>query len=215
MGFAVADQNGTQDKGTNQTLEIMALEGSPTNDAMLSAQPEARRNMAQLRLEKFRQVRENLKIRKDELKEKVKDFKLVDQNRMVNQNRVRLAVHALLDIKDELGGIGQRVSEIARDFNLGQQKQLRAEERIVKRSGFVRFFTGGDFNAADELMQRTEEHKLKIQELRTAIATEELDEDTLALLEEQIQNMEQEQNRLHALAQKEKKSKGLLGWIWK
>ena len=35
------------------------------------------------------------------------------------------------------------------------------------------------------------------------------------MMQEQIQQMEQEQLRLQDLAQNEKKSKGLLGWIWK
>ena len=35
------------------------------------------------------------------------------------------------------------------------------------------------------------------------------------MLQEQVQTMEQEQTRLQELSQKEQKSKGLFGWIWK
>jgi len=40
-------------------------------------------------------------------------------------------------------------------------------------------------------------------------------EEVKAMLQEQIQNMEQEQVRLQQLAQNEKKNKGVFGWLWK
>ena len=40
-------------------------------------------------------------------------------------------------------------------------------------------------------------------------------EEIKAMMQEQIQNMEQEQVRLQELAEKEKQSKGLFGWMWK
>nr|MBA4404813.1 hypothetical protein [Nanoarchaeum sp.] len=129
-----------------------------------------------------------------------------------NQNQVRLAVHALLSIENLTGGIGKNVSAIAREFNNSVMSTIRAEEKIQTRSGFTRFFAGGDETTATELESEVEQNELRIQQLTQLRNECQCDQEVKDLMQEQIQLMQQEQTRLRELAQQEKKSKGLFDW---
>ncbi|MBW2982446.1 hypothetical protein KY343_06210 [Candidatus Woesearchaeota archaeon] len=137
------------------------------------------------------------------------------QRAFQNQNEVRLAVHALMEMDNITGGIGPQVREVARNFNNSIQATLRAEERVESRGGFARFFAGGDFESAAEMEQEVSANRERIQQLKQLRDQCPCDEEVKTMLQEQIQQMEQEQDRLQGLAQAERKSKGLLGWIWK
>ena len=113
------------------------------------------------------------------------------------------------------GGIGPQVREVARNFNNSIQSTLRAEEKIEARGRFIRFFAGGDSEAAEELEQQVNQSRQRIQQLKQLRDECDCSEAVKTLMQEQIQNMEQEQDRLQGLAQAERKSKGMLGWIWK
>ena len=101
------------------------------------------------------------------------------------------------------------------EFNNSVQATIRAEERIQTRNFILSFFFGGDEQAAGEIEQEVNMNQERIQELTQLMNQCECDNEVKAMLQEQIQNMEQEQNRLQELAQEQKKSKGLLGWLWK
>ncbi len=142
-----------------------------------------------------------------------------EKKALQNQNPIRLAVHALLAMENRTGGIGRQISEIAKEFNNSIQSTINAEEKIEMRSSFKRFFAGGDAGAADELEQETVKNQARIQIMNQLKeqCTESTDcsQEAKMMLEEQIQTMQQEQTRLKALADKEKKSKGMFGWLWK
>ncbi|MEM7820374.1 MAG: hypothetical protein QW761_02110, partial [Candidatus Aenigmatarchaeota archaeon] len=74
---------------------------------------------------------------------------------------------------------------------------------------------GGDETAAAEIEAETVQNRARIQKLNQLMNQCECDEQTRAMLQEQIQNIEQEQTRLQKLAQKEKQDKGIFGWLWK
>ena len=132
-----------------------------------------------------------------------------------NQNRVRLAVHSLLAMEDLVGGIGPQVRDIARNFNNSVQSTIIAEEKIQTRSVFARFFAGGDAEAAEEMEQEVNQNQERIMQLKQLRENCTCTEEVKTMMQEQIQNMEQEQTRLNQLAQEEKQSKGLFGWMWK
>jgi len=169
----------------------------------------------QTKTQQKQQVQEMIQNKQQEMNQELEALGKKEQNVHRNQNQVRLAVHALLAMENLTGGIGPQVSVIARDFNNRINKTIQAEEKIQKRSAFKRFFAGGDYKAAQEMEQEVNRNRERIQELKQLKEQCECDEDIKAMMQEQIQNMEQEQNRLQELAQKEKKSKGLFGWIWK
>jgi hypothetical protein len=160
-------------------------------------------------------VEEKLQSREQELTQEMAGKGDKEQQVLRNQNQVRLAVHALLEMKDEIGGIGQNVSAIARQFNNSVQATIRAEERIQNRSSFSRFFAGGDKKAADEIEKEVKANQENILELKQLKDQCNCTQEAKDLMQQQVQSMESEQARLDALAQKELKSKGLFGWIWK
>ena len=131
-----------------------------------------------------------------------------------NQNQVRAAVHVLLATEDLIGGIGTQVSEIAQQFNNSVQKTILAEEKIQNRGGLARFFFGGDKDSAEVIEQevnQSQERILVLKQLRDDCPCQQEVEEVIS---EQIQNIEQEQNRLEQLAQEQKIKKGVFGWLF-
>jgi len=161
------------------------------------------------------QVKQMIQEKKQEINQEMQSLGEKQQKIYQNQNRVREAVHALLAMENLTGGIGRNVSQIAREFNNSVQATIRVEERIQTRNMLLRFLLGGDEEAAQEMEQEVNQNRVRIQQLKQLMEECDCDDEVKAMLQEQIQNMEQEQNRLQELAQNEKKSKGLFGWLWK
>lgn len=130
-----------------------------------------------------------------------------------NQNTVREAVQLLLSAEDLVGGIGEQVSEIAKEINNSVDKTVQAEEKIQSRNIFAKLFAGGDKAAAEELEQEVSQNKERIQTLTQLVEDCDCEAETKEVLQQQIQNMEQEQNRLEELAATEKNSNGIFGWL--
>ncbi len=220
------NQKGIHEPGTgleqnaSEDQDIQALgEGKPVqikqetqNEAGDNAIVQQRQQIkAQTVTEAKQMIQQTQNAMNMELQSKGKDEQKVYQN----QNQVRLAVHSLLAMEDLVGGIGPQVSQVARQFNNSVQATIRAEEIVQSRSKFMRFFAGGDENAADEIIQEVSQNKERLQELKQLKdKCEDCTEDVQVMMQEQIQNMELEQNRLQELAQNEKKSKGIFGWLW-
>ncbi len=195
QGQQVQDEDGTQNQGEDTDLMVQQRQ--------------------ELKAQTKTQLQEIIQQKQQLMNQEIEGKKEKEQNVYKNQNQVRLAVHSLLAMEDLVGGIGKEVSQIARQFNNSVQATIRAEEKIQTRSGFKRFFAGGDSEAAEELEQEVNQNKQRIHELKQLHEQADCDEEVKAMMQEQIQNMEQEQDRLQELAQKEKKSKGLFGWLWK
>jgi hypothetical protein len=132
-----------------------------------------------------------------------------------SQNKIAIAVHALLASGD-IEGIGPQISEIAREFENSMQATVRAESQIEERGAFRKSLAGGDHRAARELVEETERNKEMIAQLRALLAEcEECGQEVKSLLMEQVRNIELEQDRMNERAREELSKKGLIGWIWK
>lgn len=129
-----------------------------------------------------------------------------------DQNQVRLAVHTLLAAENRTGGIGRNISVIAREFNNSVKKTLEAEEQIRGRHGFVRFLFGGDEDAARLIAEEAQRNRERVTELGQSIENCTCDNETKTMLREQVRTIEQEQDRLRALAEEELQHRGLFGW---
>ncbi|MCC7565577.1 MAG: hypothetical protein KO206_04775 [Methanomicrobiaceae archaeon] len=141
---------------------------------------------------------------------------LGNQNQYLgNQNRVRFAVHTLLAAENRTGGIGPEISAIAREFNNSIDKATQAEERIMNRNRLTRMFFGGDAAAAEQIEEMIIRNQERIQELKRLIEDCPCDDETRALLMEQVRAMEEEQERLRELVRQELEDRGLLGRLWK
>lgn len=161
------------------------------------------------------ELRQQIRDREHQLAQETNQSPLQNREILANQNRVRLAVHALLLMKDELDGIGQNVSAIAQEFNNSVQATIRAEERIRERNAVVRFFAGGDEVAAGEIDREVIQNQERIRQMEQLVDQCRCDPDARAALREQLQVMQQEQERLRNLARQEREDKGLIGWLWK
>ena len=176
---------------------------------------ETQQTTDRIKAKNLTQLSEIIQQKQQEMNQEMNSLTAEQQLVYQNQNRVMLAVHSLLAMEDLVGGIGENVSVIAREFNNSIQATIRAEERIERRSAFTRFFAGGDEVAAEEIEQETTKNEERIQQLRGLMNDCDCSPEIRNRFQEQIQNIETEQNRQGVLAQKEKDSKGLFGWLWK
>lgn len=167
----------------------------------------------QVRARTTNELRTMIQEKQQEMNQEVQSFGEKQQKVYQNQNEVRLAVHSLLAMEDLVGGIGPQVSQIAKDFDNSVQATIQAEEIIQNRNMIVRFFSGGDQEAAGEIEREVNQNNLRVQQLKQLREQCDCDEEIKNMFQEQIQNMEQEQNRLQQLAEKEKQAKGIWGWI--
>lgn len=201
------DDNSSEDKNKPTPTLIMARAQNKSEDKVQA------RTMTKNDSDN---IRANIRVQERILEQELDGKSESEQKILQNQNQVRLAVHALLEMENRSGGIGQQVSAIAREFNNSVQATINAEEKIQRRSAIARFFAGGDEASANELEQETVKNQARIQ-IMTQLKDQCTDcsSEAKLLLEEQIQIMQQEQTRLRGVAEKEKSSKGLFGWIWK
>lgn len=130
-------------------------------------------------------------------------------------NEVRLAVHTLLAARDTLGGIGDRVSVIARQMNDSVATTTNAEAAISRRGFLARLFVGGDRDAAEVLGEEVERNKERAEEIRTLLASSEVDAEVRVELEAQLAAMRAEHERLAALAEEERAARGIFGWLFR
>jgi hypothetical protein len=170
----------------------------------------------QLRMQTPEGVREIIQERRQLMQQEVEAIQSrARQRAFQNQNEVRMAVHGLLDMETLVGGIGPQVREVARNFNNSIQATINSEERIQARGRFRRLFVGGDEEAAAEIEERVSQNQARIQQLNQLREQCNCSEEVKAMMQERIQLMQQEQERLRELAQNEKQSRGIIGWMWK
>jgi len=196
--------NGTSDGQSVNTVSQTANQG---DSQQLQNKEQVKTQLHELK-QTMQQKQQQLNSESEGSGEKV-------QQMMKNQNQVRVAAQTLTQMEGLLGNKGQQVSAIAKEFDNSVQTTMNSEEKIQTRSAFSRFFAGGDKKTSEEIELQVTKNQERIQELKQLKEQAECDEEVKIMMQEQIQQMEQEQTRLSELAQKEKKSKGLFGWIWK
>ena len=149
------------------------------------------------------------------IQEKQEEVNSTMPNSTKNQKMAAVAVQTMETTASMFGKSEANVSRISNDIKNSFEISTRAEERIRGRSGFVKFLTGGDNEAAGLIVQEIARNENRIRELNRLIEDSDFDSQTKAVLQDQVQNIEQEQLRLKALAEEELNNKGLFGWIWK
>jgi len=215
LTFAVGSQGSNQSgKGTESNESDQGQQIQIEQETQNMGEEENLTIREQLRARNVSELKQMIQERQQEMNQELQNLGEDKQKVYQNQNRVMLAVHALLSMENLTGGIGRNISQIAREFNNSVQATIRAEERIQIRNWFVRIFAGGDEGAANDIEQEINRNNERIRELIQLKENCSCDEEVRAMLQEQIQNMEQEQNRLQNLAQNEKKDKGIFGWMF-
>jgi len=170
-------------------------------------------NGQQLRARTSNELKSMIQEKRGEMIEEIKSMKGNLQKSYENQNEVRVAVHSLLAMEDLVGDIGKQVSEVANQFNNSVQQSIKAEETIRNRNRIVRFFAGGDQETAEELQNLVDQNRIRIQQLKELKGQCDCEDEVRTLMQEQVQSMEQGQNKLQELIQNEKNARGIWGWF--
>jgi len=204
-----ADSSGQAQQNQNQQqVQVQAQAQNQGEGTQLQVQiREKAQNLSQLQ-EMIKEKKGELQAELSSLSNKVK------QKVFQNQNQVRETVFTLLASQDLVGGIGSQISEITQQFNNSLGKTVDAEEKIQTRSKIREFFFGGDDESANEIEGEVVQNRNRIQELKQLWQDCDCADDVKEILQSQIQNMEQEQDRLAELAVEQKNKKGFFGWLF-
>jgi len=136
-----------------------------------------------------------------------------DQDR--EQAHVDLALFALSSAGNLSGTAGPELVRLAAEVNTSREYALRAEQQVRTRSSFVRMLIGGDREAAGQMVQYADQNQQRIQAMAQMLMNcSDCDPQVRVMLEEQVQVLAREQNRLLTLGQKEQADKGLFGWLF-
>lgn len=157
-------------------------------------------------------LKQKIEDRKHELEQEVASTSPDHQDIVENANQMRLAVRALLASKDLVGGIGDQVSELAKQMNESVATTTEAEAKVQARGFLVRLFFGGDSAAAEVIAQQVAQNQARIDELTKLLNGANVSADIQVVLKAQIAAIQDAQARLQDLAQKEQKSWGLFSW---
>lgn len=211
----IQDRDQTQDQTRDQD-QIRLTSTTSTTGVGQNTQAQ---NRVQLNLQatttpawNAEQLRQTIQERERELNQEASSTDPRYQQIIRNENQVRLAVHALLASEQVFGNIGSRVSEIAREFNNSVQATVNAEAQVQSRGFLSKLFFGGDREAGLVLEQEVTRNRERIQELTRLLEVSGLSEDFRVQLETQLRVMEQEQDRLEQLAEREQGLWGIFSW---
>lgn len=172
------------------------------------------KQQVQLRAKNINELKEIIQTKKVQLQQELKELNPRIKEVYQNQNKVREAIHSLVATENLTGKIGPQISAIAQEFNNSVQATIRAEEKIQKRSRFIKFFTGGDKVEAEKIQQEVGQNQGRIQKLKQLKENcTDCDEEIKTMLQEQVQNIEQEQVRLQQVVETEKSIKGVWRWV--
>ena len=209
-GNVLIAQNSDKSSGQPDDSQV---KGNQDNSPGLSIANNSANN-SQLQLQsnilKRTELKEKIRIHQGNFSLEYSNLSVNEQNKLKNQNQVRLAVQALI-MTDGVDGIGQQISEIAREFNNSVKTTYSAEEKIKNRNVVMNILFGGDNSSASEILQNVELNQNRIENLHQYINQSDCDEELRLLLLEQVRTLEEEQNRLSLIAQEEQKNKGLFG----
>jgi len=167
-------------------------------------------------------VRDAIHQRNQELEQEEQNLTPETQTVRGNFRNVSAFVHFLLAERDNpmffgsgSRGIGPEVSAYATSFNGSLQAQENAQERIANRSPFITFFIGGDAAAAANISANVNATLANITQMQVLInQCQSCDTNVTSVLLDQLQEMQQQQLQLQALALQEFNNKGLFGWLF-
>ena len=195
------------DMGQPEIVNTMAKTSTPSEGQQVENKEQVRSQLDELK--------QSMQQKQQQLNAEFEGSSNKAQQMMNNQNQVKVAAQTLSQMENMLGNKGQQISAIAKEFNNSVQATINSEEKIQAKNAFSRLFTGGNKEAGEELNAQVIKNQEQIQELKQLKEETDCDEEVKVMMQEQINQMEGEQQRLQELAQKEISSKGMFGWIWK
>lgn len=201
-------QEQTSNKGNTSNIQVQQQEQINKNEGNKSGSSQNTQNQNQLSSNREQQLNQIIQQKTQEVNSSI-------SNSPQNQKMAQVAVQTMEATASMFGNKEGNISRISNEIKNSFEVTTRAEERIRSKSGFVKFFTGGDNEAAGLITQEIVRNENRIRELNRLIEESDFDQQTKAVLQEQIQNIEQEQLRLKLLAEQEMNNKGIFGWLLK
>lgn len=123
-------------------------------------------------------------------------------------------VHSLLDVANREGGIGEQVRVIAQQQNDSLEETTEAINKIQNRNRIKTFLIGSDYKnlgSLRSLMVKTRNEVEQLKRLVEKTTTEEAKTE----LQNQIQILEQEQNKINDFITLNEEKFSLFGWVLK
>ena len=201
-------QEQTSNKGNTSNIQVQQQTQIIQNEGNVSKIPSTVQNQNQIGSNTEQQVRSVIQQKTQEVNSSM-------GKSLQNQKMAQVAVQTMEATASMFGKSEENISKISNEIKNSFEVTTRAEERIRSKSGFVKFFTGGDNEAAGLITQEIMRNENRVRELNRLIEESDFDPQTKAILQEQVQNIEQEQLRLKLLAEQEINNKGILSWLWK
>ncbi len=140
------------------------------------------------------------------------------KSRVANEHRSAVAnfVQGLLDVADRqaLGGIGERVREIARQQNASEDKVTPNLEKVKNKNKARKFLFGTDFTKTREIKKEMQAAGKRLRELEKA--RDDIDNSAdKAVIKEQIRNFQENINKVLQEVEAEEGAFSLFGWAKK
>jgi hypothetical protein len=133
-----------------------------------------------------------------------------------DQARVDIALYAIALSGNVTGSTGPELARLGAEIANSSADAHRAELQIEARSSVSRMLFGGDREAAGLLVQYADQNRQRIQEMEQLLMNcSDCDPQVRVMLEEQVQVLAEEQNRLRVLGQQEQGDRGLFGWLFR
>lgn len=131
-----------------------------------------------------------------------------------HMSTVAQAVEELLTTQGAKGGIGQQISEVARQQQQAQQDIGGQLDKLEARRGWMKTLFGPDYKAIKNLEQQMEQNQLRIRQLEQlqAKVTNEAEQ---TQIQEVIQALIEQNTALQEQVQAEEQAGSLLGWLFK
>jgi len=133
------------------------------------------------------------------------------------QHRSKVAnfVQDLLNIADrEPGGIGEQVRVIAQEQNQSAENTLQAMEKVQTRNRAIAFLIGPDYRNLGALRSEMVHTRNRLEQLNRLMENVQNEGDQTEL-QNQIQEMEQEQERIESFIREQEGQFSLFGWLVK
>ena len=128
------------------------------------------------------------------------------------RSQVANAVKAMLQVADREGGIGQQVRVIAQNQNQNQVKLEQNIDKVKSRGSFAKFILGpnyGEIKDAKKTLKQNREQIKQLNQIRTQLSNQENQQQ----LAEQIQILEQENQKIETSLNEAQKGFSLFGWL--
>ena len=131
------------------------------------------------------------------------------------QHRSRVAnfVQSLLNVADrEPGGIGEQVRVIAQQQNQSASTTVQAMEKVQTRNRIMTFLFGSDYRNLGVLRSEMVQTRNRLEQLNRLMENVQ-NEDDQTELQNQIQALEQEQERIENFIKEQEGKFSLFGWL--